>query len=67
MTNLTMYISTFITTRCYVSTVYAMAVCLCASLPVTVSITSQSSTKMAQLIEVIFGMEASFHLAYTEL
>ena len=49
--------------RRYASAVYAMAVCL----SVSVSVTSRSSTKMAQWIELIFGMEASFHLSYTVL
>ena len=32
-----------------------------------VSVTSQNSIKMVQWIELIFGMEASFHLSYTVL
>ena len=47
------------TVRRYARAVYAMAQCL--------SITSQSSTKMAQWIEPIFGKEVSFHLSYTVL
>jgi len=49
------------TTRCYASMVYAMALCLY----LCPSVTSRCYTKTAQWIELIFGMEASFHLSYT--
>ena len=53
--------------RRYASAVYATALCLCLCLSVYPSVTSQCSTKMAQWIELIFDMEASFHLSYTVL
>ena len=51
------------TARRYASAVYAMTLCLCLCL----SVTSRCSTKMAQWIELIFDMDASFHLSYTVL
>jgi len=47
------------TTRCYASAVLAMALCP--------SVTSWSSTKTAERIELVFGMWASFHPSYTVL
>ena len=41
--------------------VYAMTLCL------SVSVTSRSSAKTAQWIELIFGTEASFEISYTVL
>ena len=51
------------TARCYASAVLAMA--LCPS--VRPSVTSRSSTKTAERIELGFGMWASFHPSYTVL
>jgi len=53
------------TARCYSSAVLAMG--LCPSVCVRPSITSRCSTKMAERIELVFGMRASFHLSYTVL
>ena len=39
----------------------------CVCLSVCLSVTSRSSIKTAQWIELIFGMEVSFHLSYTVL
>ena len=51
------------TARCYASAVLAMGLCL----SVRLSVTSRSSTKMAERIELVFGMWASFHPSYTVL
>jgi len=50
------------TVRRYASAVYAMAVSVSVS-----ARQSRNSTKTAQWIELIFGMEASFHPSYTVL
>ena len=51
------------TARCYASAVLAMALCL----SVRLSVTSRCSTTMAERIELVFGMCASFHPSYTVL
>ena len=40
-------------------------VCMCLCVCLCLSVTSRNSTKTAQWIELIFGMDASFHLSYT--
>ena len=50
------------TARRYVSAAYAMALCLSVSVCLCLSVASRSSTKMPRWIELIFGMEAPFHL-----
>jgi len=49
------------TAQCYASAVLAMGLCLCSS------VTSQCSVEMAERIELIFGMWASFHPSYAVL
>ena len=49
-------IACIFTARCYASAVYAVVMCL--------SITSQYCIKTTEQIEVVFGMDASFHLSH---
>ena len=53
------------TARCYASAVLAMG--LCPSVCVCLSVTSRCSIKTAERIELVFGTWASFHPSYTVL
>jgi len=44
-----------------------LAMALCLSVRLSVSVTSLSSVETAERIELDFGMGASFHLSYTVL